>query len=575
MKKALIIMIALAVALCAVFCVLFFVWTPQNMKSWGDDALKDGRIDRAIVWFERAVDAEPENPEYTLALVDANVQARNFTQAERNLLRTISVAPSATLYAKLSSVYVMQDKLYDAQKISENIEDASIRAQFEAMRPGALLLTPEGGKEYSELISVTIESEHTVYYSLSDDFPSTATKPYSEPIALQAGTTRVQAIAVSSDGLVGPLSDTSYRLISVIQEVTFVSEEFEEMIRQMLYIPSVEPVMTDDLWQITTLEVPSEITDYTDLQYLENLQTLTIKNSVVEDYSFLSRLEHLETLDLSNSYIDTAALGYIGKLPALKNLNLSNCGCSDISALSTATSLTSLDLSQNSIQDVSALENLQLLETLNLESNAITLLSSLTKMASLKELNIAKNNLSSLDPLESSVGLTKLIADDNQLMDVSVLASMTQLRHFTAANNRIADVSYLSVCAQMEYLDLGSNRLSSIDIIAEMPNLWYLDISNNTITALPELTATKQLQEFYAANNQLTDISCLASQPQLAYVNVDYNPELVDITCLSACSMLIKVDAFGTKVADIQALLDMSVIVNYDPSAVIGNQDNP
>ena len=568
-------MIALAVILCAVLCVLYFVWTPQNMKSWGDDALAEGKIDRAITWYERAVDAEPENPEYTLALVNANIQAQNFTQAERNLMRAIKITPNATLYAKLSAVYVMQDKLYDAHKISENIEDASIRSQFDAMRPGALNVTPEGGKEYSELISVAIESEYPVYYSLTDAYPSTATVPYSAPIALEPGTTRVQAIAVSPEGLVSPLFDAGYRLVSVVQEVSFSSTEFEEMVRDMLYISSVEPVMTDDLWQITVLEIPSEITDYSDLQYLENLQKLTIKNSVVEDYSFLSHLLNLETLDLSGSYIDSETLSYIGKLPVLKELNLSNCGCSDISGLSTATSLVSLDLSSNSIQDITALENLQLLETLNLESNAITLLNSLTKMASLRELNIAKNNLSSLDPLASSVGLTKLVANDNKIMDVAVLANMTQLQHFAAAGNRIADAGALAGCTQMEYLDLGSNRLSAIDIIGNMPKLWYLDISNNSITALPELTTTKQLQEVYASNNLLTDISCLASQSQLAYVNVDYNPELVDITCLSACPMLIKVDAFGTQVSDIQALLDMSVIVNYDPSAVIDNQDNP
>lgn len=572
MKKALIILIILAVIVCGIFSLFYFVWTPQNMKSWGDDAIADGRLDKAVSWYERAVKADPMNVDYVLALVDANVLSQNYTQAERNLMQAIERNPNASLYAKLSSVYVLQDKLSDAQKMLDGISDPSIRSTLDSLRPSAPEVTPEGGMEYNELISVTIASEYQVYYSLDDTFPSTFTAPYESPIALEPGTTRLQAIAVSQDGLVSPLIDTSYLLVGVVQEIQFVSSEFETMIRGMLYLSSIDPIMTDALWQITELEIPEYITDYTDLQYFEELKSLRINNSAVEDYSFLSHLGNLEILDVSGSLISEDTLKYISLLPNLKELNLSNCGCTDISALSAATNLVSLDLSSNSVQDITCLEGLENLQILNLESNAITLLDSLGRMAALTELNIAKNNLSSLDPLVSSVGLVKLVADDNKLMDISVLQEMTNLSHFTAANNHIADASYLSACTKMSYLVLANNRLSSIDAIADMPELMYLDISNNSIAALPELGKMEQLQYFYASHNLLADISCLAEQPLLAYVNVDYNPELVEIDFLTTCPMIVKVDIFGTMAYDIQGLLDMSVIVNYDPAAVIENQ---
>lgn len=573
MKKALIILAVLAVLLVGVFCVYYFVWTAANMNAWGDEAYEEGKLEKAITWYERAVDAEPTNLEYVFDLVDANIRDGNFTQAERTLIRAIEKKPDAALYAKLSSVYAAQDKLLDAQRLLDGIADPTIRAELDARRPACPMVTPTGG-EYHELVNISIKSDALVYYCLGDGFPSVLTEPYSEEFTLEAGTNRLRAIAVSEDGLVSSVYDATYLLVGVVQEISFASPELESVIRSMLYLPAEEPVLSSHLWEITEFEVPVEVTDYTDLAHFENLEKLTIHGSVVEDYSFMSALFALKELDVSGSYISDDALKYIGLLPALEHLNLSNCGRSDISALAAAVNLVSLDLSSNSIRDITALEGLQKLETLYLQGNAITLLESLGKMSALTELNISNNNLASLDPLESSKGLVKLIADNNQLMDVSVLLSMPKLTHFTAANNRIGDVSYLSSCTQMTHLDLGNNRLTAIDAIANMTRLSYLDISNNAITALPELPTMAQLQYFYASHNELTNIEMLANQPLLAYVDVDYNPELKDIICLASCPMLIKVDAFGTKVSEIQALLDMSVIVNYDPSAVVDAEDD-
>lgn len=572
MKKALIVLIVLAVLVAVAFSLLYFVFTADNMKSWGDDALADGNIDRAVMWYEHAVESEPENVDFVLALVEANLADNNYTQAERNLVKAIRRKPDAALYMKLSAVYVMQDKLMDAQEMLDNISDAAVRTELDALRPAAPAITPDGG-EYHELISVTMTSPETVYYNISDRYPSTANDPYTEPIVLNAGTSRVRAVAVSDSGLVSPLLDTSYLLVGVVQEVNFASPELEAMIRDELCLSDSEAVLTSDLWDVTELEIPSEISVLSDLQYFENLESLVIRGSSADDYSFLSKLFSLKTLDVSGSAISAETLKYIGLLPELTDLNLSECGLTDISALANATNLVTLDLSNNSIQDISALADLEHLETLNLQTNAVNLLGSLSEMPALRELNIANNNLSTLAPLENSKQLVTLIADNNQLMDVSVLVSMDSLEYFTAANNRIADVSCLASCTLLTYLDLSNNRLSSIDVMAKLVNLTYLDISHNSVTALPELPVMEQLQTFYASYNELTSVEALAGQPLLAYVDLDYNAELTDVICLADCVMLVRLDVFGTQVSDIQTLLDMSVIVNYDPTAIIGNDE--
>lgn len=573
MKKVLIILSILAVLVAGVFGLLYFVFTAENMKSWGDDALADGNIDRAVMWYEYAVENEPENAAYVLALVDANLADNNFTQAERNLVKAIRRKPDAALYVKLSAVYVMQDKLMDAQEMLDNVSDAAVRAELDALRPAAPSITPEPG-EYHDLITVTMTSPDTIYYSLSDLYPSTANAPYSEPIAPDAGASSVRAVAVSENGLVSPLLEATYLLVDVVQQVNFASPELEAMVRDICCLSDAEPVLSSDLWSIAELEISSDITVLSDLQYFENLQTLVIRGNSAEDYSFLTKLFSLQSLDLSGSIVSAETLKYIGLLPELTDLNLSECGLTDISALANATNLVTLDLSNNSIRDISALAGLEHLETLNLQTNAVNLLSSLSEMPALRELNIANNNLSTLAPLENSKKLVTLIADNNQLMDIGVLVSMENLEYFTAANNRIADASCLASCTLLTYLDLSDNRLQSIDVMANLVNLTYLDISHNSVSDLPDLPVMEQLQTFNASYNSLTSVEALAGQPLLAYVDLDYNAELTDVTCLADCVMLVQLDIFGTKVGDIQVLLDMSVIVHYDPAALIENSRN-
>ena len=89
---------------------------------------------------------------------------------------------------------------------------------------------------------------------------------------------------------------------------------------------------------------------------------------------------------------------------------------------------------------------------------------------------------------------------------------------------------------------------------------------------MPELKKTSALTKVNLSHNQLEDIAVLAGLLNLHTVNVEYNEKLTDIVCLADCPMLMRVDAFGTKVTEIKALTDMGVVVNYDPSVAI-NED--
>lgn len=566
MKKFLITMLVLLLVGGLVFGLFYFFWTAENFASLGENAMRDGKYSRAVSRYEMAVKLDPENAEYVLALADACIADGSYTKAERSLVSAIKEKPSAALYTKLSSVYVAQDKLLDAQKMLDSITSPNLRGEIDAKRPTAPVFTPEPG-EYDEYIALEIENAGSTYVSLTEQYPSTASEVYAEPIALLAGATHVSAITVGEDGLVSPLSQGDYTIVGVVEEVVFASPELEAYVRDALFIPRTSKVMTDDLWQITELTLPDNVTVYDDLAYFTSLKTLVIRNAPLESCDFLTAMPELTTLELSGCMLSPEDLDTIGALPALSALRLSGCGLTNITALSPLVDLEELDLSYNSISDINALSGMKYLRQLNLRSNAVASLESLKYAGKLRILDISENDIPSLAPLSNCSQLEKLTADDNDISDIGIVAKMPELATLCASRNKIFDASAVASCPALTRLELADNALTSIDMIAEMPQLSYLDVSHNLIAEIPALNVEEsRLSSFYASYNKLESVAHLAGLQELTYVNVDYNDNLEDIECLTPCHMLVQVDAFGTKVEKVEVLLSMGVIVNFDPT---------
>ncbi|MBQ3356735.1 MAG: leucine-rich repeat domain-containing protein [Oscillospiraceae bacterium] len=566
MKKFLITMLVLVLVGALLFGLYYFFWTAENFASLGESAMKDGKYSRAVSRFEMAVRLDPGNSEYVLSLADACIADGSYTKAERSLVTAIKDKPSAALYTKLSSVYVAQDKLLDAQKMLDSITDSGLRNELDALRPAAPVFTPASG-QYDEYVTLTVECDGDTYVSLTEQYPSTATAVYTEPIALPAGASSVSAITVGEDGLVSPLTTGDYTIVGVVEEVTFVSPELESYVRETLFIPRTAKVMTDDIWKITELTLPDNVTEYSDLIHFTKLKKLVIHEVPLMSCVFLTSMPELEALDLSGCRIELEDVGIIAACTALRELRLNNCGLTNIAPLAALTDLETLDLSNNSISDINAISGMKYLRQLDLHSNAISSLEALKHAGKLQTLDISENNIPSLAPLGECSQMEKLIANDNHISDIGVVAKMPELATFCASRNKIFDASAVASCPVLTRLELAENALTAIDMIAEMPQLSYLDVSHNLITAIPELnTEESKLSSFYASYNKLENVSHLAGLLELTYVNVDYNDNIEDVECLAPCHMLVQVDCFGTKVEKVEVLLNMGVIVNFDPT---------
>lgn len=572
MKRFLMIVLALALCCALLFGLYYFLWTPENFAALGARAMKAGSYSRAVSRYTTACELAPDNLEYAIALADACVADGSYTRAERALVSALRVAPSAELYRKLSATYVAQDKLLDAQQMLDNLNDDAIRAELDALRPAAPVLTPDGG-EFSEYISVTVTHETgTLYVSTDQQYPSLATAPYTDPIQLPAGDTHISAIVVGENGLVSPLAEADYRVVGVVEEVTFEDSAIEAAAHELLGIPERTKLLTSDLWTITELTVPAEAASYADLRYFTKLTSLTIASGSAEDYSFLPSLTELKTLTMTDSLVSAELLGYIAALPQLENLTLSGCGLSNIQPLAEAAKLTVLDLSDNSISDIGALASFPNLTYANLTRNAISSIEPLKNLTNLQELYLAENDLTTLDALSGFRQLKILDITDNDVTSIAPLAPMRELTELSAGGNALTDASGLAGCVSLTRLDLSNNALTNVDAVKNLTLLTHLNFSHNAVKTMPNLSGLSSLQQFYASYNaDLDDISSLAGLEMLNYVDVDYTA-VDDILCLKVCPNLVQVNAFGSKVRDAKELTDSGVIVRYDPTGTAGTE---
>mgnify|MGYP003296150215 CR=1 FL=1 len=117
----------------------------------------------------------------------------------------------------------------------------------------------------------------------------------------------------------------------------------------------------------------------------------------------------------------------------------------------------------------------------------------------------------------------------------------------------------------LEELDISNNILTDITMLAPLSSLMYLNFSHNEITALPDWSDDCALVTIDGSHNLMESIDTLSGLPSLNNVFMDYNPELTSVGSLASCPMLIQVNVYGTKVTEVEALTNQSIIVNYNP----------
>lgn len=489
----------------------------------------------------------------------------NYTKAEATLASAIADGGTAELYIALCKTYIEQDKLLDAVTMLDRITDPTVREQINAMRPAAPTATPEPGY-YSQYITLEFPAdEGTLYLSTDGSYPTTS-KPAENTLTLPAGETVIYALRMNESGLVSPLAILGYTISGVIEPVELTDALLNEAVRKAMNVDAATQLFSNDLWNITTLELPQGAASYKELIRLPYLQSLTIIGSQNVSLEGLGNLGNLTELVIKDSYLKPEDLQLIASLPNLKKLTLANCGLSGIQHLSAAKDLTYLDLSDNSIGDFTALAFMGSLEHLNLSHNALTSLNSISGLASLKWLDVSYNSLISVVPVSGCKNLTYLDISHNTVAALTGVESLPGLQVLKTAGNELTDLTPLSNLSALTELDVSDNTLTDISCLAGLTALQHLHLPRNQVTALPAWGKDSQLVTLDATSNLLTNVDVLSGFEMLNYVFVDYN-QIKNIDSLYRCRNLIKVSIYGNPVKDVSKVVDEGIIVLYDPLA--------
>ena len=524
-----------------------------------------GQVKLSSWFYDLAYEHSGQSNNVAIELANQFKKSGNYTKAEATLHSAIADGGTLDLYSAMCKLYVEQDKIIDAINMLDYLTDNQIIMEIEQARPAAPVADLEPGF-YNEYLSVQLSSdEGTIYYILNETYPSFQSAPYNEPITLPAGETTINAIVVSPSGLVSPISSFTYTIGGIVEQVTFEDSVIERAVRDQLKLGG-SAIYTNQLWEISSFEVPEGASNLNDLSKFTHLNQLTIADYDLASLDFLQNMTSLTHLNMSGSWFPADGLNTIASLPQLKILNLSNCGLSTLSGLENAMELTDLNLSGNSIRNLTPLSSLYHLQDLDLSHNAVTDLTSLSNLAYLNKLDLSYNAITSIAPIAPCYKLNWLNVNHNHLTSISALTNLTELTYLDVSNNELTDVSVIGECTNLQELNISNNAIVSIDSFKSLVNLMDFYFNNNEIENLPNWPVEEcSLRKIDGSYNKLRNVKALSGINSLNIVNLDYN-QITSVAPLANCHTLIQVNIFGNEIKDPEKLTELDIIINYDPT---------
>ena len=234
---------------------------------------------------------------------------------------------------------------------------------------------------------------------------------------------------------------------------------------------------------------------------------------------------------------------------SLRDLDAGFNSIGDLSPLSTLTELRSLNFGGNNlIRDIRPLSGLTNLESLTLFDGGIRDLSPLSGLTKLSFLNLANNPLGDISPLAGLTLIDYLYLSSCEIDDIGPLAGMTHLVLLNLSNNPIADYTPIEkIYPQLEEKDFELGQVFDIQAPLKPENPEQpVPITDAALEAiLREVAGVHDRPLTYRDTYRIREIQGGVEQMW---------PEVADLTALSACANLERLNIFVSKVSDLTPL---------------------
>ncbi|MED2883554.1 leucine-rich repeat domain-containing protein [Bacillus wiedmannii] len=245
------------------------------------------------------------------------------------------------------------------------------------------------------------------------------------------------------------------------------------------------PITKEDLLKVKSLivvEAKSKgIQDVTGLEYMTNLETLTLEEVKLENIQFISSLRQLKSLSIT--YGELKDIGPLAELEHIESLSLRNNKISDLSPLSQMKKIKMLDLNSNYIKDIKPLFTVTTLKTLTVANNQISNanLAGIEQLKNVKSLSLSNNGLTNIEHITPMKKLVELDLSKNELENIEPVSRLSTVQSLNLEENYISDITPLSHLTGLYDLKLGSNEIRDVRPVQELGKRMYIDIQRQKI----------------------------------------------------------------------------------------------
>ncbi|WP_002204544.1 NEAT domain-containing protein [Bacillus cereus] len=245
------------------------------------------------------------------------------------------------------------------------------------------------------------------------------------------------------------------------------------------------PITKEDLLKVKSLivvEAKSKgIQDVSGLEYMTNLENLTLEEVKLENIQFISKLRQLKSLSIT--YGELEDIGPLAELEHIEVLTLRNNKISDLSPLSQMKKIKMLDLNSNYIKDIKTLFTVTSLRTLAVANNQISNdnLAGIEQLKNVKNLSLSNNGLTNIEHITAMKKLVELDLAKNELENIAPLSRLSTVQSLNLEENYISDITPLSQLTDLYDLKLGSNEIRDVRPVQELGKRMDIDIQRQKI----------------------------------------------------------------------------------------------
>ncbi|MDA1593143.1 NEAT domain-containing protein, partial [Bacillus cereus group sp. TH225LC] len=245
------------------------------------------------------------------------------------------------------------------------------------------------------------------------------------------------------------------------------------------------PITKEDLLKVKSLivvEAKSKgIKDVSGLEYMKNLENLTLEEVKLENIKFISNLRQLKSLSIT--YGELEDIGPLAELEHIESLSLRNNKISDLSPLSQMKKIKLLDLNSNYIKDIKPLFTAKSLRTLTVANNQISNanLAGIEQLKNVKSLSLSNNGLTNIEHITPMKKLVELDLSKNELENIEPLSRMSTVQSLNLEENYISDITPLSQLTGLYDLKLALNEIRDVRPVQELGKRMYIDVQRQKI----------------------------------------------------------------------------------------------